>query len=292
MTNPLLQHIQYLLTNYLTTTISVTGYTKVHGGDINEAFVLNTNEGKFFVKINTAVAHADMFEKEAKGLTILADAGCIAVPKPLLHGNYNEYIFLITEYTEKGNPSPDFWESFGEQLAQLHSYSNAYFGLDHHNYIGSLPQYNTAQTRWSDFYAQRILQLTVTANEKALLENRYTLPLAKLSDKLSESFPEEPPALLHGDLWSGNFLVNANGLPVIFDPAVYYGHREMDMGMSLLFGGFDRKMYEAYHYHCPLQPGWQQRIQLCQLYPLLVHLVLFGGHYHGQVVDVFRRYIL
>lgn len=292
MIKTLLQYIQHHFANLLYTTISIADYAPVHGGDINEAFILNTNAGKFFIKINAATGHADMFEKEAKGLTLLAGANCIAVPKPLLQGNHNEYIFLITEYIEKGNPRDDFWESFGRQLAQLHRHTNTYFGLDHNNYIGSLSQYNPAQTRWSDFYAQRIMSLAVIANEKSILESRYIIPLEKLSGKLAEIFPEEPPALLHGDLWSGNFIVKTNGLPAIFDPAVYYGHREMDIGMSLLFGGFDRKMYEAYHYHYPLQPGWEQRIQLCQLYPLLVHLVLFGGHYHGQVVDIMRRYIL
>lgn len=289
LTTALLQHIQQQLTDLFKREVSVISCTPVHGGDINEAYLLHTSVEKFFVKVNKAAWQQDMFEKEAMGLALLTSAGCIDTPGVLLHGKYNEQIFLVTTYIEKGTPSPDFWSCFGEQLAKLHSHTNAYFGLDHNNYIGSLPQANTANTRWSNFYAQRIMSLTAMANEKGVLEKRYIPTLEKLSGRLSELFPEEPPALLHGDLWSGNFMVNAKGLPVIFDPAVYYGNREMDLAMTLLFDGFDRKMYEAYHYHYPLQPGWENRITLCQLYPLLVHLVLFGGHYQGQVAEILKK---
>jgi len=195
-------------------------------------------------------------------------------------------------YIESGTPAAGFWETFGEQLSNLHRNTSAYFGLDHNNYIGSLPQNNEHCTAWNNFYAQRINTLATMANRKQLLENRYILPLEKLSQKLLNIFPTEPPALLHGDLWSGNFMVDTLGDPVIYDPAVYYGHREMDIGMTLLFGGFDRKLYESYNHHYPLQPGWQQRVALCQLYPLIVHLVLFGGHYHRQVVEVIERYLV
>jgi len=103
-------------------------------------------------------------------------------------------------------------------------------------------------------------------------------------------FPEEPPALLHGDLWSGNFKITTEGEATIFDPAVYYGHREMDIGMTLLFGGFDQRFYEAYHEIYPLEKDWKQRIPLTQLYPLLVHALLFGGHYVESVRRIMKNY--
>jgi len=112
----------------------------------------------------------------------------------------------------------------------------------------------------------------------------------KLCEKLNEVLPLEPPALLHGDLWSGNFMVTANGYAAIFDPAVYYGHREMDIGMTKLFGGFDQPFYDAYEEVYPLEKGWKQRLQLAQLYPILVHAILFGGHYIDKAKTILKYY--
>ncbi|MFT3705437.1 MAG: fructosamine kinase family protein [Agriterribacter sp.] len=285
----LLQHIQQKLSTYFSEDILVSGYQPVYGGDINEAYTLKTNQGNFFLKVNNAADHADMFDKEAKGLTLLLQANCLRVPKPLMQDEYEERIFLLTEYIVKGKPSGNFWETFGEQLAKLHQQSHDYFGLGYDNYIGSLPQHNNPHNNWSDFYAQRILLLAQKAFDLTLLERRHIAIVEKFPEIISNIFPVEKPSLLHGDLWSGNFMANEEGMPVIFDPAVYYGHREMDIAMSLLFGGFDRKLYRAYHYFYPLQTGWETRVQLCQLNPLLVHLVLFGGHYREKVVGILEK---
>jgi fructosamine-3-kinase len=111
-----------------------------------------------------------------------------------------------------------------------------------------------------------------------------------LCGKLNQLFPREHPSLLHGDLWSGNFMCSAKG-PAIFDPAVYCGHREMDLGMTKLFGGFDNEFYEAYNHTYPLEKDWQKRVPLAQLYPLLVHAILFGGGYASNAANIIRSFI-
>ena len=122
-------------------------------------------------------------------------------------------------------------------------------------------------------------------------QGRFTHLLKNYAAGFDILFPREDPALIHGDLWSGNFLSNEIGEPVIFDPAVYYGNREMDIAMSLLFGGFDKSFYFHYNEFFPLQPDWKERIRLCQLYPLLVHLILFGGHYYTSVISTIKAYL-
>lgn len=285
------EHLTQRFTDFFSDTTSIHNHIPVHGGDINQAFMLETSKGKFLIKINSALFGLDMFEKEARGLITLADAGCIKVPRPLFDGKFHQQIFLVMEYIDTGNPAENFWDNFGERIACLHHQTGNNHGLDYPNYIGKIVQPNFTHDNWPVFYAnERILHFADKALSKNLIDNEQMKEIEKLSGKFSDIFPEEKPSLLHGDLWSGNFMEASNGLAAIFDPAVYYGNREMDIAMSLLFGGFDRKFYEAYQYHFPLQQGWEQRVELCQLYPLLVHLILFGGHYHQQVMDVIKKY--
>jgi fructosamine-3-kinase len=159
------------------------------------------------------------------------------------------------------------------------------------NYIGSLNQKNDYCDTWSEFYAtQRIMPLIRLAFDQHKCTKEDVALTESLCKRLYTLFPEEKPVLIHGDLWSGNFMSDADGQPVIYDPAVYYGSREMDVAMSLLFAGFDKSFYEYYNDAFPLESNWKGRIQLCQLYPLLVHLNLFGGHYYYSVMDVIKKY--
>jgi fructosamine-3-kinase len=198
---------------------------------------------------------------------------------------------LVTEFIQKGNPSKNFWQAFAQKLADLHKHSNPQFGLSTNNYIGSLYQQNNFCNSWSEFYAtQKILPLV----QLAFNQNKLSKPDLRLAENLCKHlynlFPQEKPALIHGDLWSGNFMSDENGMPVIYDPAVYYGNREMDIAMSLLFGGFDKTFYDFYNEEFPLRKNWKERVQLCQLYPLLVHLNLFGGSYYNSVMNVCKLY--
>jgi fructosamine-3-kinase len=285
-------------------TIQITAQQQVFGGDINKTFQLQTNAGSFFLKMNDGSLR-DMFEKEFLGLQLLYQTKTIKIPQPVLYGNLsepvipakagissnNDKIFLVTEFIQKGNPSKNFWQTFAQQLAALHKHSNERFGLDTDNYIGSLHQQNNFCNTWSEFYAtQRILSLAQLAFNQNKFDKQDVSQIEKLCTRFNELFPAEKPSLIHGDLWSGNFISDENGTPVIYDPAVYYGSREMDIAMSLLFGGFDKRFYDYYNEVFPLQPNWKERVQLYQLYPVLVHLILFGGHYYNSAINIIRIY--
>ena len=179
----------------------------------------------------------------------------------------------------------------GRRLALLHKHSSDHFGLDHNNYIGSLVQSNRKHLSWTDFFREERLNAQVKlARNTGKLDKGVVSSFERFYNKLDEIFPVEPPALVHGDLWGGNFMVNENGVAVIIDPAIYYGNREMDIGMSMLFGGFSNEFYELYNQHYPLQPEWRNRIEYCNLYPLMVHVNLFGGGYLNSVNTILRQF--
>ena len=184
--------------------------------------------------------------------------------------------------------------AFGEALAALHRTQAAHHGLDHANFIGRLPQENDPSASWSAFYRdQRIGVQLDLARQRGRLparrEDLLTRLMARLPDLLDDSIM--PPSLLHGDLWGGNYLVDDHAQAVLIDPAVYYGHREMDLAMTELFGGFSTRFDEAYHAAYSIDPGYQDRRSLYQLYYILVHLNLFGESYGGQVDSIARHYV-
>jgi fructosamine-3-kinase len=252
----------------------------VSGGDINETFCLKNQGKKFFLKVNDATRFPRMFQCEAAGLWALKENASLTIPKVIQQGEVDGKQFLLLEWLEPGMPSKKFWENFGAALATLHKQPQPSFGWQADNYIGGLLQRNNPHSAWPEFYFQcRIMPLTEQLIERNQWNHSDKERVEKLADHLKKIFPDEPPALLHGDLWSGNFMITASGEAAVFDPAVYCGHREMDLGMTLLFGGFDPRFYHSYQEVYPLQADWKQRVKLTQLYPLLVHAVLFGGHY-------------
>jgi len=262
----------------------------VGGGDINEAYSIQTNQKNYFIKLNQPDRYPGMFEAEKKGLELLLDKSDFSIPQPLLVGEFPEYRFILMEWVEM--QSHGNWQLFGRTLAALHKRTNTQFGLDNQNYIGSLFQDNSFELSWSEFYINRRLHpLCKKAFDKGQLERTTLKAFENLYRRLDEIYPVEPPALLHGDLWGGNRAFTSDEKPCIYDPAVYYGHREMDLAMTRLFGGFPDEMYRAYHQNYPLEPGWEERIPIGQLYPLLVHVILFGGGYAGQVDSIVRKFI-
>ena len=271
--------------------LTVDRYETVYGGDINQCYHLYTTSKEYFLKINDSVRYPCMFEKEAHGLNALRGAGKLIIPEVIGHGIKNEHQYLLLEWLDVGNPVTETWPSFGSGMAALHKKTQIQFGWEENNYIGSLPQINTWLDHWGEFYSEcRIMPLVAILGNRGLFTENDRRHAESLAVKLDGLFPPEPPALLHGDLWSGNYMITNRGEPALFDPSVYYGHREMDIGMSRLFGGFNNRFYESYNEAYPLEPAWEQRLPLTQLYPLLVHAVLFGGSYTGRCREILKAF--
>ncbi len=254
----------------------------VSGGSINQAYNVFTDKSQYFLKVNERVMYDNFFYIEAKSLEVLNETGTIRIPKVEKYGK----AFLMLEFIKSGLKTGDFWLRFAKKIAALHRYSSDYFGLEFNNYIGSLEQSNSPCLNWPEFYAtERIMPLLKIAFDQEKLDLKFLVKAERFCDRLEELFPKEKPALLHGDLWNGNFMCAQNGEPVIFDPAIYFGHREMDIAMTKLFGGFDQSFYHYYQQEFPLEKGWERRIKYCNAYPLLVHVILFGGNYVTELED-------
>lgn len=254
------------------------------GGDINTAAQVFSSEGVFFIKWNELHQHVDdrhdLFEAEARGLALLSRTDAFRIPAVIGHGEQQGRAYLILEYIDTGQPGLTYWEELGQSLALLHSHTQPKFGLSFNNYIGSLPQANPLTTNGHEFFFEhRLLPQAGMALYKGLLSKPLYDRLLSLRDKLPDLLPNERPALLHGDLWSGNVLITEQGNPALIDPAVYYGFREAELAFTKLFGGFDRRFYDAYNEAFPLEDSFEDRIAIYNLYPLLVHLNLFGSGY-------------
>jgi fructosamine-3-kinase len=265
---------------------TVSAARSLPGGDINEAYELELSDGRrVFAKENSA-APALFFEAEARGLAWLAEARALRVPEVLgVAAADSGSAFLLLELLVSGRRVRDFDARLGQGLAALHRFGAPAFGLDHDNFVGSLPQSNRICPSWTEFYRdRRLLPLLERARQRGLLDSSIDARLERLLSRLEVWVgPCEPPARLHGDLWGGNLHVDELGHPALLDPSVYGGHREIDLAMMRLFGGFGEPVFAAYAESYPLAPGYRERIPLYQLYPLLVHLNLFGAAYRIQV---------
>ena len=258
----------------------IQGARAIAGGDINEAYRVDLADGRaLFVKTRHD-APPDMYAAEADGLAWLrAGASSLQIPAVVARDER----FLALELWERAARSPDYDEQLGRGLAELHRATPEGFGLARDNYIGSLPQHNAPLGDWVSFYRERRLRPFVEA-ASATLGARTVREFDRLYDRLPELVgAPEPPARLHGDLWAGNQHTAPNGGPALIDPAAYGGHREIDLAMMRLFGGYSARVFAAYAEAYPLQPGHADRIPLYQLFPLLVHVRLFGGGYAGSV---------
>lgn len=269
----------------------VLGSRFIGGGEVAHSCQIQTQEGAFFLKYLQGPLPSSPFESEAKGLDLLRGRSPIRIPKVIAFAQAGDYPFILLEFIETGqHPGAPFWEAFGAGLAELHRNSALQFGLDFDNYIGKLPQQNGFRSSWADFFRNLRLEPQFRqAMDRGLLPLKSSSQIEALYAKLPGIFPLESPALIHGDLWSGNFLVSTAFEPVLVDPSVSYSHREMDLAMSRLFSGFDWRFYRAYVESYPLAPGFEERMPFYQLYYLLVHLNIFGRGYLPQVLETLDR---
>ncbi|MGI9544357.1 MAG: fructosamine kinase family protein [Cyclobacteriaceae bacterium] len=263
----------------------------IAGGCINQAYRITTDQGLFFIKTNSIDVEA-MFKTEYKGLKLLSETSTLEIPDPIGFGTFKDHSYLVLSFVEAGSRHGDYWEDFGQRLAALHAIKASAYGLDFDNYIGRLPQKNRWLDNWLDFFVENRIKPQI---KMAIDSQRFDVSITKVFEKLrlrlKDWFPDEPPSLLHGDLWSGNVMVGNEGWVCLVDPAVYYGHREMELAFTQLFGGFDPLFYKAYEEAAPLAPKFEQRVDLYNLYPLLVHVNLFGGGYIGSVKQILKRYL-
>ena len=260
----------------------------VGGGCINNGTRLITSTGnRFFLKTN-AHCPPDMFACEVAGLRALNVPGGPRVPEPFLSGPD----FLLMEDLSPSQKSRDYWETFGRQLALMHSHTGERFGFEGDNYIGSTTQPNPWMEDGYQFYRENRLDFQVKlAVHKGLLNTSGADAVMSISGRLPELVPDQPASIIHGDLWSGNSISDANGQPAMIDPAAYYGWAEADLAMMVLFGAPGSQFWPAYQEVHPLEIGWRERFDLYNLYHLLNHLNLFGPSYHGQVMRTVRQFV-
>ena len=264
------------------------------GGCINHASKLETSAGCFFLKWNDNCP-SDSFIREAESLRELKKAAgdFLVVPEVFAVKKVNETPgFLVLEFLENDRSSLNVDEKLGWGLAKIHQYTNAQFGFYNHNYCGATLQNNSWKSNWPEFFRENRLWFLLK-----LIENERPLPASemviyeKLLDRIESLIPKDSaPVLIHGDLWSGNYMVSVRG-PALIDPASYYADREMEFAIMTMFGGFSQRFYDAYNEVNPLSSDWKQRNGLYQLYHVLNHYYLFGGGYQTQALQIAKNYI-
>lgn len=270
----------------------IQGAIPVSGGSINECYHLISKDNRhFFVKINR-LSFADNFENEKFNLEYLKNKSSLIVPEVwgIVKNEVDHRVYLVLEYLEKTAETKEFYELFGKGLAELHQHSHSHFGWFQDNYIGSLSQSNSWCEQWIDFFVtQRLEPLVKKCFDSGMWEKRDLVCFENLYKNLGDIFPKEVPSLLHGDLWQGNRMAVSGGVAV-FDAACYFGHREMDIAMNFLFGQLPGTFFDAYNAVYPLEKGFLDRKDLYNLYPLLVHAVLFGRSYIYEIKSIIKKF--
>lgn len=260
----------------------------VGGGCINNGAIIELQDGQtLFIKQNLH-APLDMFQREFEGLCALRSNPGPKVPEPLLCGP----TFLLMEDLHPATPGPDYWEQFGRELAQLHNAVHSQYGFDHDNYIGSTPQPNPWTEDGHRFFAEHRLGFQAElAASNGLLTRNDLADIMAITRKLPELVPDQPASLIHGDLWSGNASCDERGWPALIDPAAHFGWAEAELGMTTLFGRFPERFYQAYQESRPLDPGWEHRLGLYNIYHMLNHVNLFGGGYLSGTRALIKQFI-
>jgi fructosamine-3-kinase len=269
---------------------------RVAGGDINKAFRLRfVSEGEqrqVFIKLNASVPFSGLFEKEARGLSFMQEHSSFVIPDVVDYGVVDSEQYLVLEWINGGGDlSAAGYEVAGRKLAEMHKNFGNAFGLSHDNYLATLKQTNTSSDSWSAFYLrQRLLPVLRLAHQRGLLRDVNLTAVEAMEERIEAVFPIEQPSPLHGDLWSGNAMPAHGDKMVLIDPAVYFGHRYMDLTMTKLFGGFPDAFYQGYESVYPLEGDIREAMLLAQLYPILVHVVLFGEGYSSRAREIINHF--
>lgn len=283
------QHIEKKINDKLNRNLKF-NWQVVNGGSINNTYKISSENFNYFVKTNVISIFKNGFKEEVLGLIFLKDQTAI-VPKIIIEGVFKNHCYLVLAFIDEAVKSIEFWKNFAIQLANLHKHTADQFGLNHKNFMGQLPQKNTFYNDFYTFFIENRLKPQVKlAFNKGLIQTKQLSQFENLYKQLPTIFPKEKPSAIHGDLWSGNFISTQNNKAVFIDPAVYYGHREIDLAMSQLFGEFSQEFYNTYQEIYPLENNFNNRKDLYNLYPLLIHLNLFGTSYLNSIKSILSKF--
>ncbi len=252
------------------------------GGCIGNSYRVRTIDCEYFVKHYTK---AGISREEAHGIKELAGSQSAKIPELI---NFDDH-FIVLEFITQNPRVADFQKKLGKDLARLHNSGNSQYGFYEDNHIGSTPQKNAYKKQWINFYIENRLDYQVAISKDKHIINNYEKLRIKIPEILEDS--EEPPCLIHGDLWSGNVISNEKGEPVLIDPAAYYGHRELELAMTQLFGGFTGEFYSSYNDEYPLKKDWKKRQDIYKLYHILNHFNIFGQSYKYQALELMKTYL-
>jgi|SRR5690606_12328730 protein-ribulosamine 3-kinase len=260
------------------------------GGCISHAAEIVTSEGRFFMKWLQA-SGPSMYATEWRDLSHLYGKSSLKIPQPLYQGETQGQYYFVMEALDVVTDTSAYWEHLGFGLAELHRNTAPEHGLNYNNFIGRLPQRNNTYASWHTFFVEERLNVQLEmALERRLVDIGFAKKFTQIYQKIPELLPALPPSLLHGDLWSGNILATKGDIAALIDPAVYYGSREIELAFTYLFGGFDDRFYSSYHEAFPLPSGFRSRVDIYNLYPLMVHVNIFGVSYLKAVQDTINRY--
>jgi len=271
--------------------ITIKSIRSISGGDISRAYSIESKKDKYFLKVNDEAFALNMFQKEKLGLQQIGKYNTLKVPEVYQIGHLENSAFILMEFINTESIETPNFIQFGTQLAELHLQFGVSYGWQYDNYIGSLFQSNSSLLDWSEFYVNnRLAPQIKLAVDQHLLDKENIPTLSDLSLVCNRLFVNAKPSPIHGDLWSGNYINDNSGEVFLIDPAFYFGFHEVDIAMSKLFGGFPIEFYEAYYSVFPMLEDHSERIQILQLYYLLVHLNLFGDSYLSQVISILSKY--
>ncbi len=294
MPDLILTEVENKLSEIFLRRIQIHSSQTLGGGCINHASKIESSAGTFFLKWN-ANCPSDMFAREAEGLQALKTAagGLLRIPEVIgWKDSGTSPGFIVLSFLEEAAPLAQADEQLGRGLATVHKFRAVKYGFAHNNYCGATPQKNTFSDSWPEFFRTRRLEylLQLIENQRELSKNDRAV-YSRLLDRLPVLIPSNTfPSLIHGDLWSGNFMHTKSG-PALIDPAAYYADREMEFAIITMFGGFSSHFFAAYNEAFPLEPDWRERNRLYQLYHILNHYFLFGGAYGSQALAVAKSYL-
>lgn len=281
------QYISKLINQHTCQPFNITNTHSISGGSINSAYKLQSDTQSYFIKFNLPDLQP-MFEAELAGLKEIAKTNTVRVPQAILCHRTQKYSFIILEMLSLSASNQHSDSQLGQKLAALHKIQFPSFGWHSNNTIGSTDQINSPSESWPDFWLTHRIEFQLSLAKKNGCGKKLVQTGEQLCESMHHFFASHKPhpSLLHGDLWSGNAAVTEKNEPIIYDPACYYGDREADIAMTVLFGGFSRHFYDAYHESYPLSPEFSTRKTLYNLYHIINHFNLFGGSYLNQAQNM------